>query len=101
MPREQQYGHGEYSPFMRMDFDKRIRRRQVPKLKNINIAIENREEAVKYFIKSYERMYPTTHGDDTTPVRNPRTMTTADLLFHQGQDTTTVQAAEGAPPGSK
>ena len=34
MPREQQDGHVEYRPLMRMDFDKLSRRRQVIELKN-------------------------------------------------------------------
>ena len=68
---------------MRMDFDKLSRRRQVLELKKLGMAIENGEEAVKFFIKSDERIYPTTHVDDTPPVLNPRTMITADLLYHQ------------------
>ena len=82
MPREQQDGHEEYKPLMRMEFDKLSRRRQVLELKKLGMAIENGEEAVKFFIKSNEHMYAT-HVEDKTPVLNPRTMTTADLLFHQ------------------
>ena len=64
MPREQQDGHVEYKPLMRMDFDKLSRRRQVLESQKLGMAIENGDEAVKFFIKSDETTNPTTHVDN-------------------------------------
>ena len=66
-----------------MDFIKLSRRRQVLELQKLGMAIENGDEAVKVFVKSDETTYPTMHVDNAIPVLNPRTMTVANLIYHQ------------------
>ena len=85
MPREPQEGSTEYKPLMRMDFEKLSRRRQVLELQRMGMLVENGEEAVKFYIKTDEKTYPSTHVDTTVPVITPRTLSTSELLYHQSK----------------
>ena len=83
MSREPQEGHTEYKPLLRLDFEKLSRRRQVLKLQCTDMLVDNGEEATKFYIKTDEKIYPSTHFDTKVPTITPRLLPTADLLFHQ------------------
>ena len=58
MSRETQEGHTEYSPLVRLDFDKLSRRCQVLELQRTGMLVDNGEEAKKFYIKTDEKTYP-------------------------------------------
>ena len=83
MPREQQEGSTEYKTLMRMGSEKQSRWRQVLELQRTGMLVENGKEAVKFYIKTDEKTYPSTHVDTTVTVITPRTLSTSELLYHQ------------------
>ena len=83
MSREQEEGFVEHKPLIKIDFDKLSQTREVVELKELVMAMENGDKAVEFFVKSEETTYQTTHVLNAIPVVNPRTMTMADLVYHQ------------------
>ena len=83
MPREPQEGSTEYRPLTRMDFEKLSRRRQVIELQRTGMLVEKGEEAIKFYIKTDKKTYPSTHVDMAVPGITPRTLSTSELLYHQ------------------
>ena len=59
---------------MRMDFEKLSRRRQVLELQRTGMLIDNGEEALKFYIKTDEKAYPSTHVDTAVPNIKPRSL---------------------------
>ena len=82
MSGEPQEGHTEYKSLMRLDFEKLSRRRQVLELQRTGMLIDNDEEVTKLYIKTDEKTYPPIHIGTKVPAINPRSLATADLVFH-------------------
>ena len=98
MPREQQDGHVEYKPLMRMDFDKLSRRRQVLELQKLGMAIESGEETVRMHVSYNTRRRSNASPQPTDNVYGRPPLSSAK---NRGQDKATVQATQRSPPGRK
>ena len=94
MPREQQAGYTDYKPLMRFDFDKLSRRRQVIELPKIGMRVDTGDEEGKFYIKTNEIMYQTTHVHNEVPVINPRSLSREKVQFTVLH---TLQSVHGRP----
>ena len=82
MPTEPKEGYTEFKHLIRPDFEKLSRWRQVLELQRTGMLVDNGDEAVKFYIKTDKKLYPSTHVDTKVPDITPRTLPTTELIFY-------------------